>query len=172
MSDKHNLTQALKAAVLPNEMGFAKVCTVDSVDMSANTCYCIPINDDADMQEVRLIAQQSNGFLLIPKVGSVVVVSMLSDSSFFVSMFSDIDEINLNGKNFDGLVKIGPLVNKVNAIENLVNSILNTLKTTTIPLAPSGTYPFAPLYASLNDIAPLTQKSDLENTTVKQGDGS
>lgn len=74
---------------------------------------------------------------------------------------------SFNGGNNNGIPKVTPLTAKINALENLVNGILNALKTTVIPLAPSGTYLFAPLYAALNDITPITAQSDLENTKVK-----
>jgi hypothetical protein len=47
-----------------------------------------------------------------------------------------------------------------------VNTILDTLKTIVIPLAPSGTYPFAPLFTTINDL-PAQNKSDLEETKIK-----
>lgn len=74
---------------------------------------------------------------------------------------------SFNDGNNNGIPKVTPLTSKINALENLVNSILNALKTTVIPLAPSGSYPFAPLYAALNDITPITAQSDLENTKLK-----
>lgn len=77
------------------------------------------------------------------------------------------DTITINGGDNDGLVKVAALKDKINALENLVNGILNVLKATSIPLAPSGTYPFATLYTSLNAITPVTSQSDLENPDVK-----
>ncbi len=169
---KKQLVDALRDAVDPNVKAFSLACTVDSVDLTNLTCYCVPINGDADMQEVKLIANNNKGFLIVPAVDSVVIVSLLSGSSYYVSMFSKVDSIQLNGDSYGGIPRVDPLVTKVNALENLLNNVLNVLKTTSIPLAPSGTYPFAPLYAALSNIAPLTQKSDLENTTVKHGNGS
>ena len=88
-----DLIDALRSITKQNNDGFSKVCTVDSVDLTNLTCYCVPINGDADIQEVRLMANIENGFLLIPEVDSVVVVSFLSDSSAYVSMVSKVSEI-------------------------------------------------------------------------------
>jgi hypothetical protein len=167
-----DIRDSINGIVEKNHNSYSVLCKVNSVDTSKLTCYCIPINGGADIIDVRLMADAKNGFLLTPKVGSIVVVSFIDKGQSFVSMVSQVSEVQLNGKNFDGLVKITPLVNKVNALENQINNILNALKATTIPLAPSGSYPFAPLYAAINPIAPITQKSDLENTTILQGDGS
>ena len=168
---KKQLTDALKSAILPNSMGYSLACTVDSVDLVNKTCYCVPINGDADLQEAKLIANNETGMLIIPEDNSIVIVSFLSDSSYFVSMFSKVKFIYLNGDNYNGLVRVDPLVDKVNALENLVNNLLTALQGVSIPLAPSGTYPFAPIFAAYSPINPITKVSDLENTTVLHGNG-
>ena len=145
------------------------VCKVSNIDTTKNTCTCTPIDGTAEILGVRLMAESSKGFLIIPKNNSIVIVNMINSFTGYVSMFSEVDKIYLNGDTHSGLVKIDDLVNKLNALENLVNNILNTLKTTTIPLAPSGTYPFAPLYTAINNIAPITTKNDLENKNVLHG---
>lgn len=85
--------------------------------------------------------------------------------------FVDITDsvVLLNGDGNGGLVKVKECADKIKAVEQLVNNILQVLQTTTIPLAPSGTYPFAPLYASITPISPLTSSNDLENKNVKHG---
>jgi hypothetical protein len=167
-----DLRDALRSLTKPNNDGYSKVCTVDSVNTTDNTCYCIPINEDADITEVRLIANADTGFLIVPKVGSIVVVSFLSDSSAFVSMFSEISEIQLNGTNYDGLVKVQDLTDKLNNLENKVNTIINTYNSHTHPYlnvtTPATTSPSASLVAGT--LTPTIQ-TEIENITVKQGNG-
>ncbi len=165
------LRDSLKNLCKPNNDGYSKVCTVESVDLDKLTCYCVPINEDADITEVRLMANVDNGFLLIPEVDSIVVISFLSDSSAYVSLVSKVSEIQLNGTNFDGLVKINDLVDKLNNLENKVNTIITTYNAHTHVASTLGsptTTPAAPVTGTLTP----TVKADLENTTVKQGDGS
>jgi hypothetical protein len=149
------------------------VCTIikGSIDTTNMTCDCDPLDGSAYLLDVRLNANYTKGFTLIPKDESIVIVTQLSDATAYVSMVSDVDQIYLAGDDNGGLVKVSELVDKINRVENQVNNILNVLKTTVIPLAPSGTYPFAPLYASILDITPLTQVNDLENKTVQHGNG-
>ena len=116
-----DLIDALRSITKQNNDGFSKVCTVDSVDLTNLTCYCVPINGDADIQEVRLMANIDNGFLLIPEIDSVVVVSFLSDSSAYVSMVSKVSEIQLNGTNYGGLIRVAELTTKLNNLENAFN---------------------------------------------------
>lgn len=147
------------------------LCTVVSVDESAMTCEVKPVDSGANFLDVRLMADDAapqTGFYLKPKVDSVVMISPQDDVTYFVSMFSEVEEIWLHGNQFDGLVKVGGVVEKLNNLEGKVNDLISALQGITIPLAPSGTYPFAPLFA---DISPLTEteQSDLENETVKHG---
>lgn len=165
------LRDALRSLVKPNNDGFSKVCTIDSVDLTKLTCYCMPLNGDADIINVRLMANIDNGFLLVPEVESIVVVSFLSDDSAYVSLVSKVSEIQLNGKNFDGLVKVQELTDKLNALENKINDLITACQSQVVTLAPSGTFPLASFFTSVTPLTP-TQQTDIENITVKQGDGS
>ena len=166
-----DLRDALRSLVKPNNDGFAKVCTVDSIDLTTLTCYCVPLNDDADIINVRLMANIDNGFLLIPEVDSIVVVSFLSDSSAYVSLVSKVSEVHLNGKNFDGLVKVNDLVQKLNNLENKVNTIISTYNAHTHVASSFGTPTTTPVAPVTGTLTP-TIKQDLENITILQGDGS
>jgi hypothetical protein len=156
------LRDSLKKLTTPNGDAYSKVCTVESVDLVKLTCYCIPINDDADITEVRLMANIDNGFLLIPKVNSIVVVSFLSDSSAYVSMVSKVSEIQLNGTNYGGLIKIDEQTTKLNQLVSELQAQLVLIAAGIV--AGGGTYTPATL-------TPFN-KLDYENTTVKQGNGS
>ena len=151
------------------------------------------VNGDADRLQVQLKAVvdgNSTGFILYPKQNTMVVVGIIDGvvTHSFIVMCAEVDKVKIiignnsfimdantvtaqwakwqfnNGSN-DGLVNIKPLVTKINNLENLVNNILTVLKSTSVP-TPAGPYPFAPLYAALNAIAPITQQSDLEDTNV------
>lgn len=186
----HN--RSIKDAITQNSGVFGKdvvsiiYCTVNSVDEVAGTCDVTPITegDDTPIPGVLLKAENNDGLMLVPDVDSTVIVGMTIKKKCFILLCEDISKFLLvigdsklevtdglfsfNGGTLDGMVKVNSLVTKINALETLVNNILNVLKTTSIPLAPSGTYPFAPLYTALSDIAPLTNKAALENTAIKQ----
>lgn len=156
------LRDALKTLTKPNNDGYGKVCTVDSVDLVNRTCYCIPINEDADITEVRLMANIDNGFLLIPEVNSIVVVSFLSDSSAYVALVSKVSEVQLNGTNFNGLIKIDEQTAKLNQLVTELQTQLGLIATGIA--AGGGSYTPATL-STFN-------KTDYENIKIKQGDGS
>lgn len=156
------LRDAIKTLTKPNNDGYGKVCTVDSVDLVNRTCYCIPINEDADITEVRLMANIDNGFLLIPEVNSIVVVSFLSDSSAYVALVSKVSEVQLNGTNFNGLIKIDEQTAKLNQLVTELQTQLGLIATGIA--AGGGSYTPATL-STFN-------KTDYENIKIKQGDGS
>jgi hypothetical protein len=165
------LRDSLKRLITPNGNAYSKVCTVDSVDLTKRTCYCIPINEDADITEVRLMANIDNGFLLVPEVDSIVVVSFLSDSSAYVSLVSKVSEIQLNGTNYDGLVKVQELTEKLNNLENLVNSLVVKYNAHTHIASSFGSPTTVPPALETTVLTPTIQ-TEIENTTIKQGNGS
>jgi hypothetical protein len=164
------------------------VCKVKSVDEDKSTCIVVTKSgkESVEIPNVSLQVGVCDGLQIIPKVDSDVLILRSTYQSPFVVNWSDVDKyyiqvgdssftiendgtMQLNDGAYDGLVKVKDLTDKINALENLVNNLLNTLKSTTIPLAPSGTYPFAPLYAAFNPIQPITQQSDIENKNITHG---
>jgi hypothetical protein len=170
--ESRDIAEAIRALSGMDDLSFeSSACKVKSVDPTNMTCDVEPLDGSADLLDVRLNANYGKGFTLIPKKDSIVVVTQLSDATAFVSMVSEVEQIYLAGDDNKGIVKVSELVDKVNRLENQINNILTVLKSTTIPLAPSGTYPFAPLYSAINNITPLTTINDLENTKVQHGNG-
>ena len=140
--------------------------------------------DTEAVKGVLLSPVPNDGMMLYPANKSTVKIGFSTKTTAFLLQASDLekaritignceyfidkDGIKLHGDNFDGIAKVKELTEKYNNLENQVNSILAILKATVIPLAPSGTYPFASLYAAVNNLTP-TQQSEIENTKVKHG---
>ena len=147
---------------------YSIVCKVLSV--TDDKCDCEPVNGDADLIDVRLQASTTTGILITPTVGSNVIVSLLANGAAYVSMYSDIDSIQLNGSNYDGLVKVNDLVTKLNNLENKVNAIITAYNAHTHVASSFGvptTTPAAPVAGTLTP----TVKSDLENNLILHGNG-
>lgn len=194
MSAKQTSDRSIKAAIQQMAGTFGQdvvklnVGVVKSVDEDKSTCTVLikGINESVEVPNVNLQVGVCDGLQIIPAVDSEVLVITSTYNQSYIIQYSDVDKyylqvgdsevtinndgtMQLNDGSYDGLVKVKELTDKLNALENLVNNILNTLKTTTIPLAPSGTYPFAPLYASFNAISPITQQQDIENDKITHG---
>jgi hypothetical protein len=118
------------------------VCTVNSVDEDAFTCDCTPISGVAATQipKVKLSAEANDGFSLIPKVDSTVVVANSTRNSYYVFMYSDIQKVKCyidssNYFEFDatsfrfndgahgGIAKTRVIELKLNALETQVNAL-------------------------------------------------
>lgn len=79
---------------LANDGGeyYSKVCRVKSIN--GLVCDCTPVDGDADILDVRLIADENEEFfVLVPAVDSVVLVSFITKEAAYVSMVSKISEI-------------------------------------------------------------------------------
>ena len=150
----------------------AKVLSVDSAKRECTVSAVT--GKSANEIKVRLMATVDDGSLLLPKVGSNIIVSFSDHVHPFVSMFSEVESIVWLGGEYEGVPIVKHptnsnkgLLKKINNLENQINDILQVLKTTTIPLAPSGTYAFASLYASILPLTPITSQTDIEHPNIK-----
>jgi hypothetical protein len=162
------------------------ICKVKEVNQTDYTCYCEPIGDYADVQQVKIkLAADKFGFFVIPKLESLVIVSFLNDGSAFISMVTEIDnlviyidrfnklDVSTNGfifndGNLDGLVKINSLITKLNNLETLINKFVTNFNGW-IPVPNDGGAALKALFTG-NPVTPLTPtiKVDLENANIKQ----
>ena len=142
------------------------LCKVISVD--GLLCDCSPVNGNADILEVRLNASGLNGFVITPKVGSYVMVTRFERFEAFISSFSDVDKIAFNGGANDGLVLVNQLVNKLNALENKVNSIISTFNTHVHAGVTIGSDSSAVTPTLVTGTLTPTVKSDIENANITQ----
>lgn len=186
MSDESGIRDSIRAIVGTGPITFATLCTVDNINLTDNTCDCSPLDDSADFLGVKLLAQDSNGFLIVPKDGSVVRVSMIDADTGYLSGFSEIDkvviyidasnklEFDLNGLIindglFGGLIKIDSLISQttsqIAAIKTAVLAGLAVIDTQLIALGQAGGSGTA-FSGSATSILNLN-KNLLENTKVK-----
>jgi hypothetical protein len=153
-----DIRQAIQSLSGMNDLQYEGVtCIVSAIDLVAFTCTCTPINGDAEFFDVLLNADADKGFTLIPKDGSVVIVQQTSQATAYVSMVSKVDQVYLAGDINGGLVKVIPLVAKINAIETQLNAIGTWALTVTPPL-------------TLPPLTPTTT-NEISNNTVKHGNG-
>lgn len=70
--------------------------TVKEVDQDKKTCTVQPLDDQPEILEVRLSAVESpdKGIILIPTVGSFVIVGQTANEQPHVVMFSEIDSVS------------------------------------------------------------------------------
>lgn len=192
MSDEA-IRQALKKLSNYGNRPLVFTAEVKSVDWDKRTCVVITKNG-LEFENVRLRAvadDAKEGVCLKPKKGSKVSVAELEgiESMLQVVGFTEVEaievimqdveltiqdgKVNLKAKEIiinDGDNKGVPIVEKVkgklNDIENKVNEILTTLNSVSVALAPSGSFPFAPIFSAIQSLQ-STQLSEIENSKVK-----
>lgn len=191
------LDEAIQHLAKTKDVSFFKseLCTVLSVTVNSNkkVISCESINSDSVFSEVDLSAEDNDGFIMSPKVGSNVIIGFSSKVDPFVMMFSEIDKviltagnsevymdtsvIKMNGGDNGGMTKIDVLVNKLNTLENdmnalvlNINAIVTAFNAHTHNVTAVGS-PTGPVIgpATPSTVAPIipTVKLEIENTKVK-----
>ena len=146
----------------------SKVCKVSNINTTKYTCTCTPIDGTPEFYGVLLNANGVKGFVLIPKENSFVILTQTSDTTSFVSMVSEVQQVYLNGDNEDGLVTVKSLKTKLNDLESKVNDLILACSSQVVTLAPSGTFPLASFFTGVTPLTP-TQQSEIENPKIKHG---
>ncbi len=149
------------------------LCTVDSVDLTKNTCTCIPVIEGADLLGVKLMAKNQVGFLIIPKVDSHVIVCVQNNTSY-VAMFSEVDEIQLNGDAYGGVIKVDDWLQAYNTqittLKTAITAALTSIDASIVALG--GASVSSPAFTAATATITNVQASTIINNTVKHGDGN
>lgn len=140
-------------------------CTVTAVSQADRTCDCLPIGGESvtEIDGVHLMSEVDDGWLVIPAIGSTVIVGVSIKNVPYIVLFSQIYKaflvtlsgIQLQGGELGGLPISSEVTTKLNNLENAFN-LLNTKVNT---LAPTPVIP---------NLVP-TETSDIENTAITQG---
>lgn len=173
MGSKLDTKKALRKLMETGDEIYSIPCTVDSVDLVEKTCYCIPLDKRGDLQGVRLIADNKKGFLIIPVINSVVLVTMINDTTGYVAMFSEVDEIQLNSDTFGGVMKITETLSEVNTrfatLKTAILAALTSIDASIVSLG--GVSASATAFTTATATITNILKTQVENTKVKHGNG-
>lgn len=154
----------------PEEEKKAIICRVVSVDEVEKTCDVAPINDDPEILDIRLSADDSDGLFYVPKIDSVVIVIMNSDFDGFIGMYSALDSIKFGDGAHGGLIKIADMVSRMNIIESDIND-LKTAFTNWVVVANDGGAALKAIAATWSgSTLTETQNTDIENEDITHGD--
>lgn len=155
---------AIRDIVGGNELStfVAKVKSVNGA-----TCEVVRLYDDMLIPDVRLneTSTANQGLIITPKQDSFVLVTAIDGAEFFVSQFSEIENITLdvntdiiiNGGQNGGIVNINDLVDKLNALVQSFNSHTHDVAVGNA----AGTA------AATANQASIFNKADFEDTKIK-----
>lgn len=162
------------------------VCTVNSVN--GFTCDCTPISGEATttIEKVKLNAENNDGFLIVPKVDSTVIVANSNRNDYYVWMYSDIDKVVCvidnnnsfefskdgfvwNGGQKGGLVNIEQQTTKINSrfttIKNALASVFAGIDSSIASLGGTSTASATWTAQTVSDQD--LNKNDFEDTKIK-----
>lgn len=141
--------------------------TIATVDENSKTCN---IDDDGFMMygiRLQSVTNAAAGILKVPKIGAQALAVKIEDGDGFMLLdCAEYDKIIFNGGTNGGLINIQSLVNKINAIENDLNSLKTVFKSWT-PVAQDGGSALKTAAADWADqTITKTKTKDLEDKTV------
>lgn len=154
-------------------------CIVTAVDLSERTCDCTPVGGKAvtDIGGVQLMAEVDDGWLLVPAINSNVVVCYSERNIPYVALYSELQnatlivagKIQLQGGELGGMVTVTALTQKLNKLEQDLNT-LKTAFSTWVPVPEDGgTALKAAASEWAGDTITETMRADIENTSITQG---
>jgi hypothetical protein len=163
-----DIAETIRMIANKDRLPFGSVCKVLSVDAGAATCVCEPIDDSADIEDVRLQPSPASGILTIPVVGSMVIVQMRNDVEGFVAMFSEVDSIRFRDGSFGGITKTQELKTQLDKTNQVLQAIANTLTTWTVAANDGGAALKAAAIAALAGKV-VGDYSGIENGNITHG---
>ena len=129
--------------------------------------------DGLDVPDVRLRASttdEESEIILVPAVGSAVIVGALSDDfgQLVILSVDKVDTITVHGGKQGGLVLAPSLVEKLNALEDDINNLKQAIKSAPTVPNDGGSSFKAGLQGWAGVALTKTKQSDIENSKVKQ----
>lgn len=166
--------------------------TVEAVNASKNTCTVAPADGGATYYGVRLrpaIGDGEYGILIIPKVGSQVLVGLIDNDERkpYVAMYSELDTvemvaegvysvngaaIHMNGDTYDS-IKGAEIKAELDKTKTILDALIQVLGGAPIPEPGNGAA--SALQVALNGAVaslPAPDFSDITNNKVKHGSGN
>ncbi len=164
----YNIGDLIAKLADKKEEVYSIICKVSEV--SGEVAELAPLNGDASLFDVKLLAGTSATPLLItPVVGSTVIATFLSKDTAFVSLYSEIESVQIIGDQFGGLIKIEELVKNLDKLTARVDGIIDAIKNG-VPIPTDGG---AGLQTTIKvALALLVDKEDfttMENENIKHG---
>lgn len=139
--------------------------TAEVVAVSGNTCTVK--SDNLEMSDVAICAigeASGNSLLVVPKVGSTVLIADLSEGTrrdLVIVKYTEVESITINGGNLGGLVNIASLTEKLNDLVDKFNNHTHSVSTKGTATAQAGT-----AAATLNQANPFNE-NDYEDEKIK-----
>lgn len=164
-----NIGDLIKQLAANSEEVYSLPCKVVSID-SDNLAELEPLNGDPNLLAVRLIAGASATPLLItPVIGSAVIATFLSSNTAFISLYSEVESVEIRGGDLGGLIKIEDLKSELAKLTARVDDIISAINGGVPVAADGGAALQTSIKAALALIINKENFTNMENEKVKHG---
>ena len=164
-----NIGDLIKQLAANSEEVYSLPCKVVSID-SDNLAELEPLNGDPNLLGVRLTAGASETpFLINPVIGSAVIATFLSRNTAFISLYSEIESVEIRGGDLGGLVKVEELKSELAKLTARVDGIISAINNGVPVPTDGGTALQTTIKAALALIVNKEDFTNIENENVKHG---
>lgn len=168
----------------------ASIITATVKAHNSDETIVVTTGSGAEHDDVRLrsvIRNATTKIVVTPALNSAVLIGRIEDANEYVviavdevakvevvlsatiSIVIDANGITMNGGSLEGLVKLGALLTKLNALEDDINALKTVFKTAWVVVPSDGGAALKAAAATwANGTITKTVKADLENTKIKQ----
>jgi hypothetical protein len=163
MNVKEAIRNIINDPVLRKDIRLATVLSV-----SGSICNVRALDTDAEIDDVRLQPEESDGILMTPAVGSTVAIAPIADFEFIVVMFSELDTIKMLDGSFGGLTKTQELKTQLDKTNEVLQAVVDSLKNWVVVPSDGG----AALKTFFNTTLGVKVKGDftnIENEKITHG---
>ena len=142
---------------------------VNSIDKPNRMCNVTKVGGETSGQlDVRLMASKDDGCYVIPVLDSNVIVIGSNNVTPFVAQFSEVESIEWLGGENDGVPLVNPLLEKLNNLENDINTLKSAFSSWLVVPNDGGAALKAISATWAGQQLQPTQKQDIEHTKIKQ----
>ena len=185
MSDLSNAIESHVNRILSKQKLYSSICKVISVDDSKRTCELEPVNGDAERTgRLQTSLELTEGIYVKPEVNSYVQLTWINNITGIITQFSEIDEIDItignsslniidgqvtfNGGSLGGLVVPSLIRDRLNLIEQDINSLKTAFSTWVVAPTDGGAALKAITATWYGSQLIQTQENDINNTDILQ----
>lgn len=168
MADTENIGDLIRKLAKTDEELYSLPCKV--VEVSGEVAEVAPLNGDANILDVKITSGASSTPLLItPLKDSVVIVTFLSKDTAFISLYSEIETIQLRGDQYGGLIKIEELKTNLDKLTARVDGIIDAINNGVAIPQDGGVGLQNTIKASLSTLIDKEDFTGIENDLIKHG---
>lgn len=137
MSTERDIKEAIRA--IANGGGGKTFFTAEVVSVSGDTCTVK--SDDFEMSDVAICAiggASGNSLVVVPKIGSTVLIADLSDGTrrdLCIVKYTEVESITINGGNLGGLIEIEKLKDNLKSLKSYIDDLQTLSATAMAPMA-------------------------------------